>query len=90
MELYNITVGCKTIMPELPHRYFTVHLQASTYPTKTMVPELINFLDPYTAEIIDEIGFIMDADSGKVIWAIHALEDDLLMEQFNDKETTNK
>ena len=65
----DIFVGCKTNLPE-PNddRYFTVEMYCHFYPYQRDFDALIDFLQPNTADIIDEIVFIMDKDTKELVY----------------------
>jgi len=78
------TAGCKTVMPELPHRYFSIDFYADSAPTQSMSNQLINMLDQVTPEIIDEIGFLIDNETGQLMWATKDLEKEIKHKFLHD------
>lgn len=71
-------------MPKLPHRYFSIDFYANDAPTQSMSKQLINMLDQVTPEIIDEIGYIIDATTGELIWVVPEIEEELIYSFLHD------
>lgn len=68
--MIEIFVGCVTYLDGYPNRYFNVPMGVDSYPTKEDRQELVEFLQPYIAEIIDDVVFIVDIELQTKIWEI--------------------
>lgn len=67
MELF---VGCRTDVPNRPSYYYHLEMTADSYPSIDCREELKEFLQPNVAEIIDEVVFLVDAESGFLVWNV--------------------
>lgn len=66
--MYDLFIGCRTDIPVRQDWFFNVEMTADSYPTEDQAEELKDFLQPHTLEIIDEVVYVMDANSGELIW----------------------
>ncbi|RLB73463.1 MAG: hypothetical protein DRH06_10595 [Deltaproteobacteria bacterium] len=66
----NIFVGCVTYLHNQPNRYFNIEMSVDNYPTKDDRQDLVDFLQPHTAEIIDDVVYIVDIESQLKVWEI--------------------
>jgi len=66
-----IFVGCVTRLPE-PHsdRYFNVEMDVDEYPLKEQAKDLVDFIQPNTVNIVDEVVYVIDKISGLKVWEI--------------------
>ncbi len=66
----DLLIGCRTDIPNQDSYYYHLEMTAEEYPTENQREELRNFLQPLTVEIIDEVVFLIDSQSGALIWSI--------------------
>lgn len=66
--LIPIFVGCMRVVEEHRMGFFNCELAVQTYPGYEQADELRDFINENTAEIVDEVLYVMDATTGDMIW----------------------
>ena len=71
-----LIIGCVTYVPEMSNLYFNLDMKVHEGYTPTMEQreELKNFLQPHFVDIIDDVVYIIDVETMKLIWEIETDE----------------
>ena len=69
--MVDLIVGCKTNVPDGDDRFFNVAIVVTSeqvIPTRIDEQKMVDFLQPHVNEIIDEVSFILNAETEQIVW----------------------
>ena len=64
-----VIVGCMAHYPE-EDVFFNIEMEVDSYPEESERDALKTFLNLSTAEIVDDVVFLMDGLSGEILWEL--------------------